>query len=396
MSTPTPSRRLQLRAIASKEALDALRDRRSMVSAILYPLLMPLLVAAMFAYLTETMSDERELILETVGKDRAPHLIEHLEEHGAVVKPYDGDAEQAVEDGDVELALVVSEEFPEDFAAGRPAVVEIVYDGADKEVAPLAARAEALVQGYASRVAMLRVIARGVDPAVLSPVRLERRDVATGAQRSAQFFMMLPMFLIMAAFVASLNVAIDATAGERERQSLEPLLTAPVPRSVLLGGKWLVTTVFSVVGVLLTLVTFTAAMSRISFADLGFELHLGPTQLAWVVLLLFPIALLVPALQLLVATFARSYKEAQTYVSLLMLVPMAPGIIATMRPIDAEGWMMWIPALSHQVLLTDVMSGDPLAPLSVVACLSSTLLATGVLLAATTRMLRDERIVFGR
>lgn len=391
-----PSRRVQLLAVVEKEARDAVRDRRSLFSAILYPLLMPLLVAAMFSYLTKNLSAERELVLHTVGAEHAPHLMTFLGEHGAVLRPLDGDTEAAVKGGEVDVALVIDDAFPEDFAAGRPASVELWYDGANKDTAPLVRRAEKAVQAYASTIATLRVLARGVDPAVLRPLQLERRDVATGAQHSAQFFMMLPMFLVMAAFIASLNVAIDATAGERERLSLEPLLTAPVPRSVLLAGKWAVTSVFSLAGVLLTLLTFSAAMSRISFASLGFELHLGPSELFHVVLLLLPMTLLVPALQLFVGTFARSFKEAQTYVSLLMLLPLAPGFIAVVKPIDPEGWMMWLPALSHQVLLTDVMSGERPASLSVLICCGSTLLATLLLLAGTTRMLKSERIVFGR
>lgn len=391
-----PSRRLQLLAVVEKEARDAIRDRRSLLSAILYPLLTPLLVAAMFAYLTQSMSAERELVIHTVGAERAPHLMSFLREHGAVLRPLEGEPEVAVKRGEVDVALVVSEAFPADFAAGRPGTVELVYDGANKDTAPLVARAEQAVQGYASTIVTLRVLARGIDPSVLRPLQLEPRDVSTGAQRSAQFFMMLPMFLIMAAFIASLNVAIDATAGERERLSLEPLLTTPVPHSVLVAGKWAVTVAFSLLGVLLTLLTFSVAMSRISFASLGFELHLGVSELAWIVLLLLPMTLLVPALQLFVGTFARSFKEAQTYVSLLMLLPMAPSFVAVIKPIDAEGWMMWLPALSHQVLLTDVMSGEALGLLSVLACGGSTLLATAALLAATTRMLRSERIVFGR
>lgn len=391
-----PSRRVQLLAVVDKEARDAVRDRRSLLSAILYPLLIPLLVAAMFSYLTKTMSAERELVIDTVGAEHAPHLMTFLEEHGAKLRPFEGDPEAAVKSGEVEVALVIHEDFPEDFAAGRPATVELLYDGANKDTSPLVARAERAVQGYASTIATLRVLARGVDPVVLRPLKLEQRDVATGAQRSAQFFMMLPMFLIMAAFIASLNVAIDATAGERERLSLEPLLTAPVPRSVLLVGKWAVTVVFSLAGVLLTLLTFTAVMSRISFAALGFELHLGTKKLFWIVLLLVPMTLLVPALQLFVGTFARSFKEAQTYVSLLMLLPMAPSFLAVIKPIDAEGWMMWLPALSHQVLLTEVMGGEAPALLSVLICMGSTLLATVALLAGTTRMLQSERIVFGR
>ena len=185
-------------------------------------------------------------------------------------------------------------------------------------------------------------------------------DLATPAQSAARFFAMLPMFLIMVAFVGGMNVAIDTTAGERERQSLEPLLVNPVSRGALTTGKWIATCLFGLVATVLTLLMFLLMM------------------------------------QMFVATFARSFKEAQTYVSLLIFVPIVPSTVLQFYPLQSAGWMMLIPALSHHLLLVDVMGGEPIAALSLVTSAVATTLLAVLFLTLTSWLLRQERIVFGR
>jgi sodium transport system permease protein len=167
-AAPRPMWHLQALAVADKEMRDAVRDRRSLASAIVYPLLMPLLIAVMFSFITESLSGDRALELKVSGAAHAPHLVAYLEEHGATVEAWDGDAEQAVVDKDIELALVVSDDFSENLASGKPAVVELVYDGSLKDASPLVHRTQALIQAYSGTLATLRVLARGLDPVVLS------------------------------------------------------------------------------------------------------------------------------------------------------------------------------------------------------------------------------------
>ncbi len=385
-----------VQVVLAKELRDALRDRRSLMSALLFPLLGPLMIAFMFSSLARLEGSDRPLEVAVQGAERAPNLVAYLEERGLVRKDAPEDAEAAVKSGDEDVVLVIEESYAEDFTEAKPAHVTLVYDGAKTASRSSIGRTRSLLRDYNGSVGSLRLLARGVSPEVVRAVEIDDLDLATPAQLSARFFAMIPMFLIVAAFIAGLNVAIDTTAGERERQSLEPLLVNPIHRFALVVGKWLTTSVFSVAGIVLTLPAFLLAMSRVPLEQLDVELSLGGSQIAWMFLLLFPLALLASSLQMLVATFARSFKEAQTYVSLLSFAPMLPGILSSVRPLDTETWMAAVPALAQQQLLLDVIGGEASNGLiAAVACVVTTVLAV-LCVAVTARLLHSERIVFGR
>ena len=331
-----------------------------------------------------------------MGREHAPNLVAWLEERGVVVVDPPADPEAAVRNGDVDLVLVLDEEYAEQFRSVQPAVVRIVHDSSQTASRSSIGRARNLLRAYSNQVAVLRLIARGVSPGVIQAVRVDDLDLATPAQSFARFFAMIPMFAILAAFVGGLNVAIDTTAGERERQSLEPLLVNPVSRTALTTGKWLTTCVFGLLASVLTQVAFLFMMSFVPLEELDVQLSLGPHQLLLMSIAVAPMALFASALQMFVATFARSFKEAQTYVNLLIFLPMIPGIVMQIYPLQLTGWMMLVPALAQQILMVDVMGGEPVAALSLVTSAVATTLLAFLFLAGTSWMLRQEKIVFGR
>ena len=386
----------QVRAVGRKELTDALRDRRSLLSALLYPLIMPLMIAVMFTTLARTLSSDAPLETPVAGREHAPNLIAWLEERGVVVQEPPADPEAAVRAGDVDLVLVIDEAYGERFRSVQPAVVRIVHDSSRNASRRTIGRVRTLLRTYGNRVAVLRLMARGVSPAVVQAVRVDDLDLATPAQSAARFFAMLPLFLIMVAFVGGMNVAIDTTAGERERQSLEPLLVNPVSRTALITGKWTATCLFGLVATVLTLVMFLLMMRFVPLEDLGVQLSLGGRQLLLMSVAVAPLVLLASALQMFVATFARSFKEAQTYVSLLIFVPIIPSTVLQFYPLQATGWMMLVPALSHHLLLVDVMGGEPIAALSLVTSAVATTVQAVLFLTLTSWLLQKEKIVFGR
>ena len=386
----------QLRAVFRKEVLDALRDRRSLMSALLYPILMPLMITLVFGAVARLQGSERPLEVPIVGQDRAPNLVAWLEERGVVIQEPPADPDAAVRDGDVDLVLVIDEDYGEQFRSVEPAVVRIVHDSSRTASLSSIRRTRNLLRGYSSEVGLLRLLARGVSPGVMQAVRVDDLDLATPAQTAARFFSMLPMFLILGSFIGGLNVAIDTTAGERERQSLEPLLVNPVSRSALTAGKWLTTTVFSLASAWLTLAAFVFMMRFVPLEELEMQLSLGGQQLLLMAVACGPMALFASSLQMFVATFARSFKEAQTYVNLLVFLPMIPGMVAQVYPLQPAPWMMLVPALSHQLLLIDVMGGEPVTTLNLALSAVATTALGAAFFGLTARMLRQERIVFGR
>lgn len=396
MSARRLSFRDQVRAVGRKELVDALRDRRSLLSALLYPVLMPLMIVLMFGAVVRMEGGDRPLEVPVAGREHAPNLVAFLEQRGVTLLDPPEDPEAAVQAGDVDLVLIIDEEYGERFRAVEPAPVQIVHDSSQTASRTGISRLRALLREYAGRVAALRLLARGISPDVTQAVRVDDLDLATPAETAARVFAMLPMFLILSAFIGGLNVAIDTTAGERERKSLEPLLVNPVSRGALAAGKWLTTSAFGVAAAVLTLVMFLVMMPFVPLEQVGVQLSLGARQLLLMSAITVPMALLASSLQMFVATFARSFKEAQTYVSVMIFLPMIPGIVTQIYPLQPADWMMLVPALSHQLLLIDVMGGEEIATLSLsMSALATTLLAL-LFLALTARLLKREKIIFGR
>ncbi len=386
----------QMRAVWRKELTDALRDRRSLMTALLFPILMPLMMTLMFGALARLEGTDRPLEAPIAGRERAPNLVAWLEERGVIVVDPPADPEAAVRAGEVDLVLTIDEDYGEHFRSVQPATVRLVHDSSRTASSSSIRRARDLLREYSNQVAVLRLIARGVSPGVMLAVQVDDLDLATPAQSAARLFTMIPMLLILAAFVGGLNVAIDTTAGERERHSLEPLLVNPVSRTALTVGKWLTTCLFGLFASVVTLIAFLFMMRFVPLEQLGMQLNLGYGQLLLMTIAVAPMALFASALQMFAATFARSFKEAQTYVSLLIFLPMIPGMVTQIYPLQPAGWMMAVPALAQQLLLVDVMGGEPVSAPGLLGSAAATTGLAFVFLALTSRMLQQEKIIFGR
>ena len=372
-------------AVFAKETLDAARDRRSLGSALIYSLFGPLVLAMALGALARSRSDDGPLRLAIEGAERAPSLVRFLEQNGVEIVP---SAE--------EVSLSIPESYAEDFRASRPAKVELIYDASRSDSRGPVQRMETLIQRYGDQVAGQRLSTRGISPQVAQSVKLERIDRSTAASRAALALGTLPIFLLMAAFLSAMNIAIDTTAGERERGSLEPLLLHDVPRTGLVAGKWLAAALFNALGMALTLLVSFLVLRWDRLEKLDVPVAITPGDALRLFVLLLPLTLFVPALQMLISLFARSFKEAQTYLSLLIFLPVIPGFLFSFQRIDTEPWMRAVPVLAEQVLVGDLLRGQAIGPLVQLIAAGSTLLATILCLAVTARMLRHERIVLGR
>ena len=220
--------------VLRKELLDAFRDRRMLLVAfVVIPLAIPLVLAGTNALSARKQMQQLEgpLELPVIGAERAPNLVAWLQAHNVRVLPAPRDADAAVRTQEHDVVLRIDEEYGEDWRSGRPASVEVIFDSSR----PLAsgatvARLGGLLDGYGSTVGTLRLVARGIHPAVANPLQVGTRDVATPEARFDLSQQILPYLLLLLAFIGGMQLAIDATAGERERQSLEPLLATPVAR----------------------------------------------------------------------------------------------------------------------------------------------------------------------
>lgn len=379
-----------------KELRDGVRDRRSLLSTLLYPLFGPLLTGLLFGFIADKQREAGDVPISVAGAEHAPELVEWLEVQGATVVDAPADPEAAVRAGELPCVVAVPEQFGEQLAAGQPIELQLIVDGSRNDHRAAVAHVEKQLDSYAHELAGLRLLARGVDPSIMTPVKVRQVEVASEQQLATSLFSFVPLFVLLATFVGGMQMAIDTTAGERERGSLEPLLLNPVPRSAIVVGKWLATVAFALACVLLTLACCVFVLEYTPVRDLGMQLALGPSVLISVVAVTVPMALLASALQMTVASFARSFKEAQTYISLLMFVPMVPAMISMMSGLGDSLAAAAIPVVGQQMLIEQAFGGEPPNLLGFVLAGGSALLGALLCVALTAALFRRESIVFGR
>ena len=383
-------------AVFRKELLDSLRDRRSLLSLLLFPLVGPVLMSLVLTQAVEQQAPVTSVKLPVAGADHAPGLIAFLESRNVEIVEPPADPITAIRDQQVDLVLVIPATFGARFRTGRTATVELISDDSRTDTQSSVRRVRGLIAAHSQAVGALRLLAHGVNPALGEAVKITDVDLSTPKKRAAIFLNLIPMFVLLAVFIGSMHSATDSTAGERERGSLEPLLITPIGRRSLVFGKWLAAVVFSGSTAVFTLGCTLLALGRVPVERFGMSLSLAPLQIVGVLVAVLPLALFVAAAQMLVASFARSFKEAQTYMSLMIFIPMLPGLLFTIQPIKTAAWMMLVPVLGQQALLMDVIRGEPVAIASYgVTALSATLAAL-LCIQATAALFRRERIIFGR
>jgi sodium transport system permease protein len=366
--------------VCRKEIVETLRDRRTLGSLLLGPLFGPLFFTLMInlSVSRNLSSIEETLEVPMIGAELAPNLVAYLRARG-IEEPDEhavaslDDATARVAAGEHDVVLVLDDEFAADFGTDRAARVTLVFDRSKTRAASRVGRVRGAIEAYGQQLGALRLVANGVDPSLLRPMIVDELDVSTPAGRSALMLGVLTYFLLFATLTGGLHLAIDTTAGERERKSLEPLLTLPVGRGSLILGKMGATVTFMLASLALTLVAFTFALTQLPLEQIGMSSNfgLGTAVLAW--LLLCPFAPLGAALMTVVASFTKTYREAQTYLSLLLLVPTLPLAFATLLGIEPETKLMWIPSLSQHLLITALIKDQPLVPIFVVVSVASTL-----------------------
>jgi sodium transport system permease protein len=383
-----------------KEVTDNLRDKRSVISALISGLIGPVLVLGMIMLIGRTVMDratnDRLIALPVEGGENAPSLVQFLEQNGFLIVSAPANPEEEVRRGHYDVVLIIPEGYSENFTAGRPAPLRMVLDTSRQSSIPNMERLRLLLDAYNGQIAALRLLARGINPEVVTPLSVERIDVASSQSQMMVFLNLMPYFIVLVVFLGGMYVIIDTTAGERERGSLEPLLINPIPRWELVVGKLLSAIPFAVGTTFFTLLAFWLIFNYFPMEDyIGIPLSLDSRILIGIFLIALPMVLLASALQMIIATFTRSFKEAQTYVAFLPLIPALPGIGLAFLPIQASLVNMLIPTFGQQILINQMLRGDPINPLFVAVSTLATLLVSLVLVLTAIRLYQRERILFG-
>ncbi|HHH12098.1 MAG TPA: ABC transporter permease [Sorangium sp.] len=386
----------QFWVVFRKELRDALRDRRAMLSMLIFPLVGPLLTALILTQAVEQSITRDNIRLPVRGAQHAPAIVAQLEANDITVVAAPERPITAVREQQLDMVLLIDEDFVRDYRASNGARLTLLYDASRNATLAPVKRIEQVLQQHNAQVGALRLLAHGVNPGISRPLAITRVDVSTPRARGSLFLNGVAMFVLMAAFVGGMYTATDVTAGERERGSLEPLLVTPTLRTALVLGKWLVTVVLALATVGVSLAALMFTMRWVPTERLGVSVQLSFTDVVNIMLIMLPLCLLSTALQLFVATFAHTFKEAQTYLSLLMFVPMVPAVALSLTPLKLAAWNAPVPVLGQQVLLNSVMRGEALPwPLVALAAAVSIGLALAIT-QATAALFKREKVIFGR
>jgi sodium transport system permease protein len=387
----------QTRVVLVKELRDAFRDRRALTSVLMSVLIGPVIAGFMMTRIADRQRSAEDIRVPIVGIQNAPGLVGWLEQQSGVrVVPGPAEPERAVLDQTEAVVVIIPANFAERFRSARPSSIRVVSDSSRTDAQPDVERVRMLLQQYGAQIASLRLIARGISPAVANPLDIVDIEVSTAQQRAARILGIIPLMILLAAFTGAMQIATDSTAGERERGSLEALLVNPVPRIALALGKCLAATLAAMLMVSVTAVLCAALLRFVPIEDLGVRFRFGIPHLAGVLAAVLPMCLLSAALMACVATLARSFKEAQTYMGILMLGPMLLGLVGAIYPLDNRPWMFGVPILGQYVLLNNVIGGRAPGALAFGVAAAAAVLGAAVCVRVMVSLFRNERVIFGR
>ncbi|MFT5139388.1 MAG: sodium transport system permease protein [Lysobacterales bacterium] len=383
--------------VFKKEVRENLRDRKAVFNSVLLPpLLFPVLFIGLAYFATSKQIERAELVLEVpvVGAEYAPNLVEYLQQQGMVVQEAPDDPEGMVKSQQAPIVIRIPEKFGEQWAAGTPAVIEVIADPSRRESETPLRRVRNLLQIYGAQIGSMRLQLRGISPNLSSPLLVKDVDLSTPKSRGLLMMIFLPYMLMITAFTGGIHLAIDSTAGEKERKSLEPLLINPVPRWQIMSGKMLATIVFGFASLTLTLLSFRIALPYMPTGSLGIDLTLDFKTVAGILLVVGPVSVLAAALLTMLATFAKSFREAQSYMGLVIMIPMIPSIIFMANPVKPETWMMGIPMFSQNLLIGEFVRGEVVPGLWLAMSLGGTLAIGLVLATFAATLFNRPRVVF--
>lgn len=393
----TDSAAARIRAVAQKEVVDIFRDRRTMLVTLVTAIAAgPVLMLLVLNLVARQADKVRELSLPVAGREHAPALVAFLERQQVTLVPAPANFEERIRTGDLDVVLEVDPGFAADVAKGKPATVRLVYDRSRDRARASIAEVEALLRAFNREWGRGRLLLRGVAADVANPLNVEPRDLATPQSSGALVLFLIAFYGLFAAVMGGMAAALDTTAGERERASLEPLLTTPVAPLELATGKWLAVVVLNATAVVLTLSGFYLMLRFAPLPAVGIPFLFGLAELGRFVVALIPLILLMPAILLYVGSRGRSFKEAQSNLSVLLFVVSLIPIVQMFLQKKEPAWLTWIPISGQYALLSRALRGEALPLTELLQSFAvPSLLTLGALL-AVARLFSRESVLAGK
>jgi sodium transport system permease protein len=387
----------RIATVARKEIVDLFRDRRTILVTLVTAVVAgPVLMLLVLNLVARQADKARELSLPVAGLERAPAIKAFLERQQVTLTSAPAEFEDRIRNGDLDVVLEIDAAFADDVAQGRPGTVRLAYDRSRDRARASIAEVEALLRAFNREWGRGRLILRGVAPDVANPLNVESRDLATPQSSGALVLFLIAFYGLFSAVMGGMAAALDTTAGERERMSLEPLLTTPVAPLELATGKWLAVSLLNAAAVVLTLSGFYLTLRFAPLPAVGIPFLFGLAELGRFVVALIPLILLMPAILLYVGCRGRTFKEAQSNLSVLLFAVSLLPIVQMFLQRKDPAWLTWVPVSGQYALLTRALRGEALPVQELLqSCVVPGLLALAALL-AVARLFSRESVLAGK
>jgi sodium transport system permease protein len=388
--------------VFQKEIKELLTDRKMLLGSIILPLLvMPalmLFVAKMQAGAVEDA--QKNITVALVGhNDRVERALSKLPELHLVEKSA---PLEALKNGDVRAVVTISEQFDQQLQAQQPADVKIAYDPSNQKSDAAHGMLQQTLQLLSQEMAAERLASLHVAPQTLQPLDVRSIDTSDANQKTGSALgFVVPLLLVMSCVTGALPVATDLMAGEKERGTLEALLTAPVNSRQVLTGKLLSVSVMSFLSALLSTLAMVMTFRYMPTSFIGSSSADSPLSLSFlsaanvltILGALFFLSIMFGALMLGVSSLAKTYKEAQTYLAPFVFVAMIPVYATMMLSINEIPTQYFLlPVLNTTTLMKEVLYGI-LDPVHVAMVFGSSLVFAILAVVLTAKLFRRESLI---
>lgn len=373
-------------AMVRKELIDAARDKRSVMAGLYYAIGTPLVMCGLFMVLIGQLTSPDDLKISITNPDKAPDLVRFLSNKGITQGEAGAKDLKAIE-------LIISPDYAKQMNQGKGAEITIVADNSEEKLQNSIRRLEKQLQAYSAEMGSLRLIARGIDPRVVQPLKVNVHDQATTDSKGGMILGIAIFTMIYSVFISGMNLAIDTSAGERERNSLALLLSHPLTTRQLVLSKIIAVGLFALLGLVLILLVSKVAYTFVPWQELGFSVSITSEFMALMLLVGIPVALMAACLQLFVSFMAKTFKEAQSYLTMVLFVPLALSMAASYN--IAPDVLQWLPVSGQQQALMDFIKGKDMNMLQLLVSTLGTLAIAVILAFGMEKSLKSEKVIFG-
>lgn len=386
--------------VFKKELRDAVRDKRAMRLAFFPPLYFVAIFIGLVIFAVNMANDKKVAGVNAIpvyvqGEQNYPELIAWLREQGAQIKTVESGAYQQVKENKIDFALIIPDEAKEKRIKGEAAPIWLVYDGANQKLSSSIGFVRSQFYMWSARVGAINLMARGLAPDVGSPVMLREENIADEQKMSVYLLASVPLTLLLAAFISSVGFSADMTAGERERRSLESLLITSSSRFSLFLGKWMTSVLLTVCILVIQLILFAIAFRFLPFNQLGLRVDINVMDLLNVFWVVLPVIFYAVGLQLSLSVLAKSFKDAQSLIAMLVFIPMLISFYTMFNPGVFYDWWLWVPVLGQAVVIKEILLGGAIAGFAFWKFWFVGILITALTFWVGIKQLKRPKIIYG-